>query len=442
MLAALVFAAVINAQVGDLSVVAGYVEGSTETDRIRGHLMLAHDVLAQRDTTALSPALRAARARNLDRLLRYARAGQFPRNDDHPDARRPTFVDERGEVCAVGALYASDRGYAAAARIATKFKYAFIPEIADADLAAWQATSGLQPDELALIQPAYGWRYEHDDSPRPHKLWDAWGLTDRQLFGPARVSLTQEFSSANEYDTTTTTLYGHMRWAGARRTSMYLALPIGFVVERKDDAIAAAGGSPTMDTSRYWYGNADAGVFFGNENHEEGTASLHRIGALLPTATEHPMLPASARAGDVVMELPKSYGVRLATSRMVGWRTSYDTGYMVRFDAGFDYARGYDGEHRQHYVPRAALGLIVAKEFTTISLDTSVAHVFDESSDGTLRWTGGATWRFGLRNGGGCGIQPALTLAATRTSEGWGGVFALELAMAMKNRPPPDDDEY
>jgi hypothetical protein len=55
----------INIEVGDLSAQLGYVDGPTETDRIRGHLLFAHDVLAAADTSGLSPTLRAARARNL-----------------------------------------------------------------------------------------------------------------------------------------------------------------------------------------------------------------------------------------------------------------------------------------------------------------------------------------------------------------------------------------
>ena len=39
------------------------------------------------------------------------------------------------------------------------------------------------------------------------------------------------------------------------------------------------------------------------------------------------------------------------------------------------------------------------------------------------------------RRGDGCGVQPAITVAAVRTPEGWGGGLALELAMAMTKKP-------
>src|SRR5687767_14822783 len=162
----------INLYAGDMSAQLGYVTGSTEDDRIRGHLLFAHDIIAAADTSALSPELREARAKNLDRLYRYARAKQFPRNDDHPDELRPTFVDDRGAICAVGALFASDRGYPAADRIAKSgYKYAFIAQLDDPELLAWQKTSGLSIEELALIQPSY------NDPPSPsERMWLPWGL--------------------------------------------------------------------------------------------------------------------------------------------------------------------------------------------------------------------------------------------------------------------------
>jgi hypothetical protein len=45
---------------------------------VQGHLRFAHDLLARVDTTGWPVALRAARARNLDRLDRYAHADRFP----------------------------------------------------------------------------------------------------------------------------------------------------------------------------------------------------------------------------------------------------------------------------------------------------------------------------------------------------------------------------
>ena len=115
----------VNLYVGDLSAVVGYVPSLAGLDpveaervRVRGHLLFAHDVLAAVDTSSWSSERRAARARNLQRLQAYAIAGEFPHNDDHPDVFRPTFVDDAGTLCAVGALFAADRGRDAAVRVA------------------------------------------------------------------------------------------------------------------------------------------------------------------------------------------------------------------------------------------------------------------------------------------------------------------------------------
>ena len=445
MLAVLVLAALadlhtagINLYAGDLSANLGYVHGNTEDDRIRGHLMFAHDVLAAADTSALSPELRAARARNLDRLVRYARAGQFPRNDDHPDALRPTFVDDRGEICAVGALFASDRGYPAAARIAKAgYKYAFIAQLDDPELLAWQQTSGLSLAELALIQPSYS-----DPPSVSDRMWLPWGLADRAQFGASRISLASEVSTANSFDTMQLTLHAQAPLPNARTTSFYLTMPMGFVLDERADDIAAAGGMPIADAPHRWSGNGDVGIYFGNEMWS-GPATVFRVGALVPLATERAVQPAGMRAGDLVLELPRSYGGRFAVSKLSGW-SAFFTGplrFAWRLDAGFDYARETETDNTI-VVPRAALGMLIARRSATVSFDTAIAHAYDtRSGDGGLRWSTGTTIRLAERSGRGCGIQPALTFAAVRTPDGWGGAFALELAMAFPAGRSDDDDD-
>src|SRR5262245_34363153 len=145
----------VNLYVGDLSAVMGYVprvDGMTaaeaERARVRGHLLFAHDILASVDTSQWPARLRDARATNLARLRAYALVGEFPHNDDHADRFRPTFVDNAGTLCAVGALLAADRGRAAAERIAATDKYGFVAQLRDAELATWQQTSGLSVAEL------------------------------------------------------------------------------------------------------------------------------------------------------------------------------------------------------------------------------------------------------------------------------------------------------
>ncbi|NMO15209.1 hypothetical protein HPC49_01395 [Pyxidicoccus fallax] len=149
----------VNLVLGDASFQARFGRSPTARDsedlRIRVHLEHVLELLRQRPTAHRSPAAREARARNLERLAAYIRAGVFPRNDGHPDARRPTFIDSRGRICAVGYLLEQDLGRGAAEAISAVHKYAFIREIDSPRLTRWAATSGLDREELEMIQPSY-----------------------------------------------------------------------------------------------------------------------------------------------------------------------------------------------------------------------------------------------------------------------------------------------
>ena len=130
-------------------------DGLDEDARIQIHLSHVERTLRHRSDAHLSPELQQARARTLTRLRQYIQARQFPRNDDHPDARRPTFVDQEGNLCAVGALMAHDLGRPAVASLGAGFKYAFIEDIEHPTFGRWAAGSGLTRRELAMIQPSY-----------------------------------------------------------------------------------------------------------------------------------------------------------------------------------------------------------------------------------------------------------------------------------------------
>lgn len=153
----------INAVVGDASAHALGIDPQTldEDERIAVHLAYVEGLLRAEEVTGLSPELREARAQNLSRLRAYLEARRFPRNDDHPDRRRPTFVDSQQRICAVGALMAHDLGRDAVIAMAPSIKYDFIEEIRAPIFLTWAARSGLTLRELAMIQPSY-W-----DRPRP-----------------------------------------------------------------------------------------------------------------------------------------------------------------------------------------------------------------------------------------------------------------------------------
>jgi hypothetical protein len=437
----------VNLYVGDFSAVVGYVPSvdgldpaAAERARVRGHLLFAHDVLAAVDTSGWPADRRIARARNLLRLQVYAISGAFPHNDDHADVFRPTFVDNAGTICAVGALFAADRGRDAAVRVARESKYAFVAQMADSELTAWQQTSGLSTAELGLIQPTYGEPPDAGD-----KVWLPFGLLDRMQIAPPRVSATSEITSRDGYDSTSLTLHAQASTSCDCNIGAYGTLPMSIDLRGSPSGVAMAG-SPAGMGSRTTLGTADVGIFGGKEKYS-GEMSVYRLGVLLPTASrEQGHLFPSARVGDAVLELPRTMGVRISTSKLQRWRDligfTSNVQHSLRGDLGLDVAVEYANEVHDrfvHVIPRAGLGMLVSGKHGTLSLDTALA--FDPLIDfePRLRWSAGITARLARRDGHGWFIQPALTIATVRMPDSWAGTLMLDLAASGRPKRPYGD---
>jgi hypothetical protein len=127
-----------------------------ERDRVRiqAHLEQVEEELRSRDVSHLSPELRAERARNLDRLHAYRKAGEFPRNT-HVAWRQPVFLDRDGHACAVAHLMIESGWQAEADAIAERENLAYLPDMKSPEVAQWVAQSGLTAEESAWIQPTY-----------------------------------------------------------------------------------------------------------------------------------------------------------------------------------------------------------------------------------------------------------------------------------------------
>jgi hypothetical protein len=126
-----------------------------ERDRIQAHLEGAERALMEHDASSLSPAQRAARARNLAELRAYRMRGVFPHNHRHA-VRRPSFVDEHGTRCAMAHLIErSGRGDLVQA-VARGANDAYVRDLAsDPELREWLTSQGLTVAEAARIQPEY-----------------------------------------------------------------------------------------------------------------------------------------------------------------------------------------------------------------------------------------------------------------------------------------------
>lgn len=150
----------INAVLGDQSFVErfGHLpdEGTPDYIRIRTHLEYVEDMLRNAPTGHLSPSQKENRIKYLGYLREYHHKGEFPFNDGHADPRRPTFIAENGNICAVGYLVERSAGRHIAEKVNGSYKYAFIREIDDPVFLAWAEESGFSMMELASIQPQYG----------------------------------------------------------------------------------------------------------------------------------------------------------------------------------------------------------------------------------------------------------------------------------------------
>ncbi|MGI9140931.1 MAG: hypothetical protein ACR2GJ_07480 [Gemmatimonadaceae bacterium] len=129
----------------------------SEVARIQEHLTGAELLLLNADVSSLSPAQRAARARNVELLRGYREQGVFPRNIHFADTREPYFVDDRGVLCAMAYLVARSGRDDIVENVRATRNNARIRELADDPaLVAWLAESGLTAAEATRIQPAYG----------------------------------------------------------------------------------------------------------------------------------------------------------------------------------------------------------------------------------------------------------------------------------------------
>lgn len=148
-----------NHRVGDDSFVAAFGRAPTSHDaeslRMDIHLRFVRERLVARTPTR--PELARRRAEILGYLDEYIARGVTPLNGAVP-LRTPVFIDDHGNICAVGYLIERATGSRALAdRIAARHRFDYLEDIAAAmpDVRAWIDGSGFTVEELASIQPGY-----------------------------------------------------------------------------------------------------------------------------------------------------------------------------------------------------------------------------------------------------------------------------------------------
>lgn len=162
----------INAVVGDASWIAAHGRVPTAADELREvgrvatHLAWVEAALRRAEVSHLAPEAKARRAALLDALAEYRGRARFPRNERYAE-RRPRFVDDEGNVCAVGYLIERSAGRALTEAIDARFEYERLLDMRDERLEAWIAASGFTALELAMIQPGYGGMRPRPERPAP-----------------------------------------------------------------------------------------------------------------------------------------------------------------------------------------------------------------------------------------------------------------------------------
>lgn len=155
------FAKPINPIIGDdgYELISGktVIEGQNENLRIQYHLFYVEHLLRNKTTSHLSYFQKIRRNRILNLLHRYAKQGVFPKNRKFKGDRKPCFIDEEKNICAVGYLVEKTKDRQFAEEINLQYQYADILDMDQELIESWAIQNGLTLEECAMIQPAYGW---------------------------------------------------------------------------------------------------------------------------------------------------------------------------------------------------------------------------------------------------------------------------------------------
>ncbi|MEX0610189.1 MAG: hypothetical protein WD016_09150 [Balneolaceae bacterium] len=149
----------INPVIGDISYIQKFGhapdENTSEITRIKTHLEYVVVQLKNEAVGHLNADQKQNRAHLISLLEGYKDAEQFPKNH-HFENRQPVFIDEEGNLCAVGYLIAQTEGKAVAESINKTHKFDYIKDIDAEVLTDWLTKNGLSKTEAAMIQPMYG----------------------------------------------------------------------------------------------------------------------------------------------------------------------------------------------------------------------------------------------------------------------------------------------
>ena len=403
----------VNLILGDRSFVEAFGRLPTSDDpdslRIETHLRYVVETLTEHPPEQGFEASQR-RAQQLLRLQTYIDAGRFPYNDGHSDERRPTFIDETGAICAVGYLMEQDLAGAVVEDVAARHRYDFVPQIDHPAVIEWAATSGLTGQELAMIQPAYGWE------PDPY-------YTEVEHFGG--FTTLDRMDGRSRHGFASSLVIGDGRDGVAHREDVFLQIVRGGGQTGYGGYAGFGFGSvgEGVDVS-----NLDVGAFMVHEVHAWARL-IGRVGAILPTAGDTPMAAdlLTARTTDLALAVGNGVGGRFSFSPMVYWAGCADFLAWVgtprtcytRLDVGTDVV-SVDGSAR--ILTRAGFGFGIQFPLATGAIEwVSVADGLDEDTAWAHSVALSTRWLYPWWMAGDAWFQPGLTVAFPfgTDAEGW-----------------------
>lgn len=166
----------VNAVLGDSSWLTTYKTqpglSTDEHERISTHLRYVRNRLKASPKGGYEMSI--ARKQSIALLDEYIEIGEFPSEFANQKPRTPCFIDDVGNLCAVGYLVEKTAGREEAERINRIYRFNYLADMDDAGLKAWQISSGLSMKELAMIQPTYGsppsWKVYQDRETKKYGL--------------------------------------------------------------------------------------------------------------------------------------------------------------------------------------------------------------------------------------------------------------------------------
>jgi len=129
-------------------------ELDNQKDEIISHLEFTYDSLSNFKSEDLNKLQLINRNKHLNSLKKYITRGEFPINKSHL-YNIPIFVDNSNTHCAVAYILKEDNQFEIINNLQQNYNYNYVEDMNLNTINFWLQNSGLELDEIKLIQPTY-----------------------------------------------------------------------------------------------------------------------------------------------------------------------------------------------------------------------------------------------------------------------------------------------